>query len=276
MFTHEVAPGGGDAAGLEKSAVEAVAGQGVGGEVDASKAEVFGNIAQDIGALHGFSEGEGAGFLGGVLKAEDAGHHEADHAGDVVAIVFQFGFIEDGEGLAVQADAVEQIEQPMFRDSTGEGGVFERGEPRVGQVVGRGGGTGTDPLGKGTQCFRCGLGIGGAVNGVVEVAAEGVESVGAAAFGGGKGDGGEVEAFGVVPGDAAGGLVGGGQFRGVHSAAVPEAGGLSGASIIFQNEGLCWRASSSATGRAERKRKSLRLFLCRTRWMVRPDSIFSK
>ena len=46
--------------------------------------------------------------------------------------------------------------------------------------------------------------------------------------------------------------------------------------IKSQNFGFSARSSSSERGNWERKAKSLREFLWRTRWMTRPGSVFSK
>ena len=47
-------------------------------------------------------------------------------------------------------------------------------------------------------------------------------------------------------------------------------------SMSSQNSGTFCSISSSAMGSLVRKRKSLRVFLCRTRWMSRPASVRSK
>ncbi len=174
-------------------------------KVDAVAGEVFLDVPQDVGELHGEAEVDGVfpGFR--VAVAEYLETDETDDGGDPVAVeaeVFEGPVAVVGE---VHLDAADKVLEVGLGDFVGLGGVGEGGEDGAVRqaTVGR--------IEAGGELLEGGLLVvkgGDFVDSVVAVATEGVGGVDGAALGGGEGEEGVVEVPGLTPGDEAALFVG--------------------------------------------------------------------
>ncbi len=175
------------------------------GEVDAVAGQVFLNVAEDVGELHGEAEVYRVVFGFGVAVAEYLEADEANDGGDAIAVE-----AEIVEGLVavvfeVHFDAADDVLEVGLGDVVGLGGVGqgrEDGALRL-ALVGL-----VEAGGEVKEGGLLGLGGGDFVDGVVAVAAEGIGGVDGAALGGGEGEESVEEVLGLAPGDEAAFLVG--------------------------------------------------------------------
>jgi hypothetical protein len=102
-------------------------------EIDAASISVFDDVAGDVGELE--REPEIAGPLQGriVADAHDAGHHEADDAGDAVAVGERVGDRRVTPACDIHGEAVEVIEGEAFGNGVAPHHLAEGGEDGIGR-----------------------------------------------------------------------------------------------------------------------------------------------
>ena len=168
-------------------------------QVDPAEVPVFQHVAADVGELHGHAQLRRRLQCGIVAQREDVRHHQADRAGDAVAVAQQLGQVLVRGLLQVHAHAGEHLARVVPRHAGGGHHRAERVDDRV-----AGGGAAGDPLQLVVQRGQRRRPLRGrrAVDGVVRPAAPGVHHQRRAPAVARQQVGGEREALGAG-GDAA-------------------------------------------------------------------------
>lgn len=169
------------------------------GKIDSVSGQILGNIPENVGELHGDAHFDGAMRSFGGVEAENAAHDETHNGGDVIAIELQLGKILDFDVHLVPAAALDQVQIELPGNFVLAGGF------------GKGGSKGERTL-AGFDFFQFFLQEGkelladfffrwGFVQKIIDIAAEGVDGEGALTAVPGQGEGAEIEAFGMPPGN---------------------------------------------------------------------------